>query len=84
MLPTPDQIRSNYSTDLLQKLNCNYIVISFPVRSLSGKKKGMSFSYADKYEPIMNGVGKIIAKKEFVNELVYVIKNSQFSIPNSQ
>ena len=60
--------------NILSNLECNFIIISFPTRSLSGKNVGMESNYSHMIESIINTQKWKISRLVFRSELVYVIK----------
>ncbi len=72
-LPTAERIRKGSSSRLLKSINSRFIVVSFPLKSISGKEKGMLENYSRIFEPVMEESCKI--KKKFVlgNEIFYIL-----------
>ena len=61
---------------MLQEINAGYIVVSYPVRSLCGKNKGMQVNYAQSFESGLGNDFKIIAREIIGSELIYIIKKA--------
>lgn len=73
-IPCLEQLRSDAGTTLLENTPAQYLVVSFPVKSLSGKQKGMLTYYDDYFQTITNGKGWTVSKIVFSEELVYIVK----------
>jgi len=73
MVPCLERRQKGCSLPLLERLNVRYIVVSFPVRSLSGRLKHMpavdSRMFADMIEP----TGWKLVKLPIERELVFVV-----------
>ncbi|MCC7290022.1 hypothetical protein IT417_02125 [bacterium] len=74
LLPVLNQIDSKKCDEFLNKLEVNYLVVSFPNRSLSGKEKGMRENYKIYVEKVSKCGYALIANREFSNETVYIFK----------
>ena len=59
---------------LLDILNARHIVVSFPIQSLGGKRKGMLENYAAHFADLVSGKPWEIKRLEFESELVFIIK----------
>jgi len=63
---------------LARHLNTKYLVITYPLKSLSGREKGMGKNYAAQFEKAMAemALGRFVLVnfKEIGNELVYLLK----------
>ena len=73
-LPCLEQLQADFSGRLLDAVPAEYLLISFPVRSLSGRPKGMRESYASRFEEMMNRRSWEFNKYEFFDELAYLVK----------
>jgi 16S rRNA (guanine(1405)-N(7))-methyltransferase len=58
---------------LLEAIRSNWLVVSFPTRSLGGVSKGMSQNYRDSFRAATSHWTWPIRELEFAGELVYVI-----------
>ncbi len=72
-IPCFEQINKSSGINLIEKLNAKNIVVSFPVKSISGKNKGMLKNYEEKFNKIVINKNWKIARLEFETELVFVI-----------
>ena len=59
---------------ILEEIGAGHIVVTYPVKSLCGKNKGMSINYARAFEAGTDADFKIIAQKIIGTELIYIIK----------
>jgi len=59
---------------LLRELNTRYIVVTYPIKSLCGKNKGMEINYAQTFECGSSEDFEIIAQSIIGDELVYIIR----------
>lgn len=78
LLPLLELIKKGSSRELLQRL-INYnpkakLVVSFPLKSLSGKDVGMSKHYKTEYTKLFSELGLDYEEIDFDNEVVYVLK----------
>ncbi|HFF4414167.1 TPA: 16S rRNA (guanine(1405)-N(7))-methyltransferase ArmA [Acinetobacter baumannii] len=76
MLPVLKQQDVNIF-DFLQLFHTQNFVISFPIKSLSGKEKGMEENYQLWFESFTKGWIKILDSKVIGNELVYITSGFQ-------
>lgn len=73
VLPVLEHQRKGAGKEVLEKLRCDWLVVSFPVESVSGREKGMRDFYGEKWEPVFEELGLEFRKLEFEEELVYVL-----------
>ena len=76
LLPLIERQSKGRSAQLLKEIDAKYLIVTYPTKSLSGKKKGMSDFYSAAFEDVMDEIGgsmSISAKQEIGNELIYVI-----------
>lgn len=73
LLPTLDQIDPGAGERLLDSLNARTIIVSFPTKSLGGKRKGMSFNYESRFTALAERRGWQFSRFELPNELVFVV-----------
>jgi len=76
LLPLIDRQSKGRAINLLKGINTKHIVVTYPTKSLTGKKKGMTTFYAAAFEEIINGNFKILAKEIIGDELIYIISSS--------
>ncbi|MCP5094646.1 MAG: 16S rRNA methyltransferase [Chloroflexi bacterium] len=73
-LPVLAQVDKTAVSRLLDQLNAKYMVISFPVRSLGGRSKGMAANYAAQFAQWKDGRNWHVQRFDFETELVYLIQ----------
>ncbi|MGC8971183.1 MAG: hypothetical protein ACP5K2_03145 [bacterium] len=72
-LPTAERIKRGLSVKLLETIRSKFIVVSFPLKSLSGKEKGMSDNYGRLFEPILQRGHYIVKRFILINEMFYIL-----------
>ena len=73
-LPCLEQIQPLAGIQLLEKINAPIMLVSFPVRSLTGKNKGMSTHYEFSFRQKLQEKKWSIERLEFPTELVFLIE----------
>lgn len=72
-IPCLEQIDKQAGYHLLRTLNARHLIVSFPLQSLGGKRKGMLTHYEAQFNTLVAGEPWSIKKHEFATELVFVI-----------
>ncbi len=72
-IPCLEQVDKSAGSRLLQTINANYIVVSFPVHSLGGKARGMEAHYAARFRTLVENSPWSIKQFEFATELAFLI-----------
>ena len=73
LLPILDQVDPNASANLLDQVNADHLLISYPSKSLGGRSKGMRRTYTEQFERITAGRQFSIHSFDFPNETVYLL-----------
>jgi len=73
-IPCLEQMEKNAGATLLSQIQARYLVVSFPMRSLGGRQKGMETTYAARFAELTDGWQARITRLDFANELVFVIE----------
>jgi 16S rRNA (guanine(1405)-N(7))-methyltransferase len=73
-IPCLEQIDKNAGLRLLEGLNAEVIVVSFPSRSLGGKSKGMAQNYEAHFNQLIAGKSWQVTKIEFPGELTFMVR----------
>ncbi|MEN2984783.1 MAG: hypothetical protein ABDH25_07150 [Dictyoglomaceae bacterium] len=73
-LPIIEKIKRNFILEFLKGLNSRFIIISFPLKSLTGKEKGMLEHYNKFYITIIEKFFKILKSLSFQNEIFIIIE----------
>ncbi len=72
-LPCLEQLDKTIGSRLLEGIRAEHILVSFPVRSLSGRDKGMRANYSAHFQEIISGWNGQVEEHHFPNELVYLL-----------
>jgi len=74
ILPLLDRQRSGAAMAVMQAISAQYIVVSFPTRTLGGRNVGMEDNYSAWMESHMPEKREISARFTTENELFYILK----------
>ncbi len=84
LLPCLEHQKKGCSLDILKKQNCKFIVISYPIKSIGGKEKGMYEFYRNNFKNMISSedlalrsfgeAGWKVTELLFETELVFVIE----------
>jgi 16S rRNA (guanine(1405)-N(7))-methyltransferase len=74
LLPCLEHQKKNCSLEILKKQDCKFLVVSFPIKSISGKEKGMASFYGNNFKSMVLSENWEIKELKFETELVFVIK----------
>lgn len=72
-IPCLEQADEDAGRRLLDNLNAEHLVVSFPAKSLGGKEKGMAQNYEARFTALVEGRGWVVEKFEFDTELAFVV-----------
>jgi len=72
-IPCLEQVDGSAGLRILETLNADHVVVSFPVRSLTGKAKGMAVNYEARFRQMVAGKTWGIKKFEFASELAFLV-----------
>jgi len=72
-IPCLEQIDKNAGLRLLEAINADHLLVSFPVHSLGGRKKGMVMNYEVRFRELVEHRNWLIERFEFPTELVFRI-----------
>jgi 16S rRNA (guanine(1405)-N(7))-methyltransferase len=75
-LPCLEQLAPNAAQTLLDALNARYLLISYPVASLGGRRKGMSATYTAQFAALAHGRSWTYQRFEFATELAFLVKTA--------
>lgn len=73
-LPCLEQVDKTMSLSLLESLQADYLLVSFPVRSLGGKNKGMTATYEAYFTELIADKSWQVKRYEFATELAFLVK----------
>ena len=74
LLPCLEHQKKDSSLEIIKNLSCKYVVVSFPIKSLSGKKSGMADFYSNNFKKMVEQEQLEFTEILFETELVFVIK----------
>ncbi len=72
-IPCLEQVDKNAGRRLLETVNADHVLLSFPVHSLSGRSKGMLENYEARFYELVRDKVWSIQRFEFVSELAFLI-----------
>ncbi len=72
-LPLMEQIEHGLSQKILENLNAEHILVTYPLRSLGGRKKGMEETYHAQFDQLVAGRDWKIQEFRFPNEVAYLV-----------
>lgn len=73
-IPCLEQVDKSAGRRILETLNADYLLVSFPARSLGGKNKGMLHNYEARFGDLVEGKGWQVQRFEFPTELAFLVK----------
>lgn len=72
-LPLMEQIEPGLSQKILENLNAEHILVTYPLRSLGGRRKGMEETYRSQFDQLVVGRDWKIQEFSFPNEVAYLV-----------
>jgi len=75
-IPCLEQVDKSAGLRLLETINANHFVVSFPAHSLGGKNKGMVTNYESRFYKLVEHKPWSIQRFEFPGELVFLVSKS--------
>ena len=72
-IPCLEQVNKTATLRLLDTINADHLLVSFPVHSLGGRKKGMAANYEARSRELVAHKNWSIERFEFASELVFRI-----------
>jgi 16S rRNA (guanine(1405)-N(7))-methyltransferase len=76
-IPCLEQLDKSLGRRLLETLQAEYILVSFPTYSLGGRGKGMRVNYTRHFEQLVAGKPWTIWRFDFPTELAFLIKKGR-------
>ncbi len=73
-LPCLEQAEKDSARRILTGIQAQYLIVSFPVRSIGGKEKGMLAHYSNQFESLLADLGWNYTKFLFTSELAYRVE----------
>jgi 16S rRNA (guanine(1405)-N(7))-methyltransferase len=75
-IPCLEQLEKGFPESLLRAIPAEYILISYPISSLSGKAKGMQENYTNQFNQLMTTGDWTYERFAFSSELAFLVKKS--------
>lgn len=72
-IPCLEQVDKNIGKKIINELNCEYLLVSFPAQSLSGRNKGMREFYSIHFESLLHDSAWKSTTFTFPNEQVFLL-----------
>lgn len=72
-LPLMEQIEHGLAQKILDTLNAEHILVTYPLRSLGGRKKGMEGTYRAQFDGLVTGRNWKIQEFAFPNEVAFLV-----------
>ncbi len=72
-LPCLEQLDKSIGERLLNGLQADHILMSYPARSLSGRRKGMPQTYSDHFERLSAGKAWRVSRWQIKTEILFLI-----------
>jgi 16S rRNA (guanine(1405)-N(7))-methyltransferase len=72
-IPCLEQVYKTATLRLLDTINADHLLVSFPVHSLGGRKKGMAANYEARFRELVAHKNLSVERFEFASELVFRI-----------
>lgn len=82
-IPCLEQLDKQAGLALLKNANADWLVVSFPVRSLGGRSKGMAENYEQHLHELIAGKGWSVQRLLFETELVFIL-DTRFIIEDEE
>ena len=73
-LPCLEQVKKGFAPDLLRSIPAEYILVSYPVTSLSGKSKGMQETYTEHFHALISELGWPYKAFTFSSEIAFLVE----------
>ena len=72
-LPCLEQLDRSVGRMLIESVQAQHLLVSFPIRSLGGREKGMAKNYEQRFRQLVEGESWSVQRFEFTNELAFVV-----------
>lgn len=73
-LPCLEQLEKGASENLLEAIPAEYLLVTYPIRSLGGKSKGMYQTYSAQFEALTEGKNWQVSRFDFSSEMAFLVK----------
>lgn len=75
-IPCLEQVDKSAGLRLLESINADHLVVSFPAHSLGGKNKGMAANYESRFIQLVAHTSWSIQRIDFPGELLFLVSKS--------
>ncbi|HVN56619.1 MAG TPA: hypothetical protein VMT46_20000 [Anaerolineaceae bacterium] len=82
-LPCLEQVDPSIGLRLLDEIQANFLLVSFPAHSLGGRSKGMRENYAARFKEMLGKRDWNYEQFEFPNEVAFLVKKNENRGPRS-
>lgn len=72
-IPCLEQLDREATARLLDQVPTRWVIVSFPVRSLGGREKGMRAQYEERFRALLQGKSWAAERYAFESELAFVV-----------
>ncbi|MEP7292465.1 MAG: 16S rRNA methyltransferase [Chloroflexota bacterium] len=72
-IPCLQQLDKSIGARLLEGINAQHILVSYPAQSLGGSSKGMRATYESQFAELVAGKGWTVRKYDFATELAFLV-----------
>ena len=79
-IPCLEQLDKAAGMRLLDALNAPYLLVSFPARSLGGKRRGMAANYGAHFAELVAGRGWEVEEFAFESEVAFLVTTSPHGV----
>ena len=79
-IPCLEQIDKSLGLRLLEQVNARHVLVSFPVRSLGGRAKGMTQHYTQHLEALLAEKDWPVQRFEFATELAFLVSKPEAGV----
>lgn len=75
-IPCLQQLDKGVGARLLDGINADHILVSYPAQSLGGNSKGMRATYEAQFAELVAGKGWVVRRYDFASELAFLVTKS--------
>lgn len=73
-LPCLEQTEKDLAADVLERVQARYALVSYPVASLGGRKRGMEMQYQEQFKALVPPRWEIVKTSGFSTELAFLLR----------
>ena len=83
-IPCLEQLDKTAGLRLLETIQAEHILVSFPVHSLGGRSKGMVENYEARFHALVQGKRWAIQRFEFATELAFLVTKEEMHASHAE